>query len=404
MFKLDSLSPKTLAKRDTILIILSLFQAIPFTFLVTPLQILLLSHGASSHTIACSAIALAPYSLKFIWSPAIDKIIQHGYDYQRLMMIANSLIAALFVIMAQLIDHTHCVLVCCFIMAVASATNDEVMDAYSATAFTAELQPKVISMRVLGYRLGMLATMLVSWLAYNGSWSAVLTGLSLLILLISLPVIGALPTCRKRIHSTKLDWLAPLKNVQANAPRGLMTLLTSRIGELWIYAALTVYLIKYYHWSENQVVWSLQFFGVIASIIGTRLASKYINISKIYESMRLLSIAFFLCCLLLLTTLILHQDAWIFLVIMFYEVIFGMKAVNCQLLFYTCIDNTHPSYSCSLFNALSTSPRLLFPPFIAIILQSNNWVLFFQVGIFFSLLSYMMTLPATTKYLHLTKK
>ncbi len=376
-----------LKKEKTSLLILSLFQAIPFTFLITPLQLLLLAKNADHHTLAWSAIAVAPYSLKFIWSPLIDHLSSQGIDYRRMMMVTSSLIASLFILIACMINDIKFILLFSFLLGFASATFDEIMDGYSSSTFPKLQQTKILSVRMIGYRLGMLSTVLISWLAYHNNWQSILLSLSLLLLIVKLPLIGFLPFCSTQKVGKKIDWLSPIKFAQKVAPKGLATIVTFRLGELWLHSALAIFLIKHLHWHETEVIWSLQFFGVLASIGGTILASQYLSIESLHKHMRHLALMFLLCIVLFASTLSIKSTIWIYTLILFYEVLHGMKSLACQLLFYKCMDPEYPSYSYSLFNSLSTLSRVLFPPLIHIVLTTNNWLLFFEVGIILTLIS-----------------
>lgn len=181
-------------RRVQVLGLLSLSSGMPLGFVFTTLQIFLRGAGVDLKTIgALSAVSL-PWSVKFLWSPLIDRFAPGWPGRRRSWVLISQLaLAAAFGALAayaaaalgpggQLSARSAAIIGALALgVAFLSATQDIALDAYAVEVLRPEEQGPASGLRVMYYRLGMLvagslAVFASQWL----SWPLVFAGLGAL--------------------------------------------------------------------------------------------------------------------------------------------------------------------------------------------------------------------------------
>jgi len=126
-----------------------------------------------------SYVAL-PYSLKFLWAPAIDRIdvpvLARRLGRRRAWMIATQGATALCLVLMAFSDprdHLALLGLGAFLVAFCAATQDVVIDGWRIEAAGADMQGILAATSNLGYRLGLItAGAGALFIAASGGWSA----------------------------------------------------------------------------------------------------------------------------------------------------------------------------------------------------------------------------------------
>lgn len=150
-------------------------SGLPLVLTQSTLQAWMRSAGVDLKTVGLFALAGLPYTLKFVWSPLMDRYRPPFLGRRRgwilLMFLA---ILALLGCLAQSDPHTHLRGMAMLAMGVAfcSASADINVDAYRTELLPGKLLGPGTSLHITGYRLGMvvaggLALILADWLPWR---------------------------------------------------------------------------------------------------------------------------------------------------------------------------------------------------------------------------------------------
>jgi PAT family beta-lactamase induction signal transducer AmpG len=187
-------------KRIQILGLLSISSGMPLGFVTNTLQIFLRGAGVDLKTLGVAQLVSAPWSLKFLWSPLVDRFALRWPDRRRSWVVASqlALAAALgvlgaFVGVALVRDAATGreilspgavwpIVGLVLVFVILSATQDIALDAYAVEVLEPEEHGPASGLRIMWYRIGMvvagaLAVFLSEWLP----WPAIFGGLGALL-------------------------------------------------------------------------------------------------------------------------------------------------------------------------------------------------------------------------------
>ena len=112
-------------------------QMVPSSFLMTALQVIMREGQYSLATIGLLNLVRVPWTIKFLWSPFVDRHCVTVRDYKR-TIIATELIYAVALLATGLINvrsEIMLVVILAFISMLASATQDIATDALAILSF-----------------------------------------------------------------------------------------------------------------------------------------------------------------------------------------------------------------------------------------------------------------------------
>ena len=171
---------------------LYLARAIPATFLMTALQVTMRQHHIGLATIGLLSLTRLPWSLKFIWTPLIDRHCVTVGDFKKLL-ISTELVFALAIIIVGLLDVSNnlmliiaLVLLSTFCASIQNVTNDTL----AVNAFHRGDHSAVTSMKSMGRYVGrMLGGGFFIIILHQYGWHIVVPLLGFLAILLVLPII-----------------------------------------------------------------------------------------------------------------------------------------------------------------------------------------------------------------------
>ncbi|VUT24171.1 MAG: muropeptide transporter [Candidatus Methanolliviera sp. GoM_oil] len=148
-------SPKKLLT----LTVLYFTQGLPFGFFVHYLPIYLRRQGVSLEEIGWLGLLALPWSLKFLWSPLVDKYYLPRLGRRRSWIIPMQFLMGLSVVLCLPFDfdeHLRLFLVFIFLLNLFSATQDIAVDGFAVDILRPEERGLGNSAQVAGYKLGMI--------------------------------------------------------------------------------------------------------------------------------------------------------------------------------------------------------------------------------------------------------
>lgn len=157
--KAKKMLASALSGRMLAILILGFSSGLPLLLIGGTLKAWLHDEGLDLTTIGFFALVGLPYTLKFVWSPLLDRYVPPFLDrrrgwivvFQVLLLLSFALIA--FVHPAQ---HTLLLGGLCILVAFFSASQDIAIDAYRREILSDEEMGFGFSLGITGYRLGML--------------------------------------------------------------------------------------------------------------------------------------------------------------------------------------------------------------------------------------------------------
>ena len=147
-------------RRMLVMILLGFSSGFPLLLVFGTFNLWLKDAGVSLAAIGLFSLAKTPYSLKWVWSPLVDRVKlplfnRLGRRRGWALFAQLGLIAALWgmAVTNPALNPVH--MACfAFLMTIASATQDIVLDAYRIESFSNREQGAGVAVFVLGYRLG----------------------------------------------------------------------------------------------------------------------------------------------------------------------------------------------------------------------------------------------------------
>jgi RhtX/FptX family siderophore transporter len=134
-------------------------QGLPFGFFTQALPFLLRHQGASLSAIGFSSLLAAPWALKFLWAPVVDRHHHPALGRRRswilpLQLCASAVLAAIAATSA--IEHLPFLLAAVLLINLLSATQDIATDGLAVDMLAPHERGLANGVQVAGYRVGMI--------------------------------------------------------------------------------------------------------------------------------------------------------------------------------------------------------------------------------------------------------
>ncbi|MDE3059602.1 MAG: AmpG family muropeptide MFS transporter [Pseudomonadota bacterium] len=260
-------------------------SGLPLALTASTLGVWLTESGVSKAAIGLFAAAATPYALKFLWSPLIDGMPFPGLSKllgrRRGWLVATQLALAGTLVLLGLADpaiNPWLTAVMALLVAIASASQDIVIDAYRVEILKPEQQGAGAAAAVLGYRLGMIASSAGAlYLAAYAGWTiaywlmAALMGIGMVAVLLS-PEPNKIRESEKSdfLHWMRAHVLEPFTDFMQR-PHWLVILLfiiLYKLGDAFMGVMTNPFLIDI-GFTKEQIASIVKLYGVIATIIGS---------------------------------------------------------------------------------------------------------------------------------------
>jgi PAT family beta-lactamase induction signal transducer AmpG len=176
---------------------LGLASGLPLALVLSTLSIWLTEQGVSRTAIGLFAMVGTPYALKFLWSPLIDQLplpfFTKIFGRRRGWLIFAQICLAVSLVFLGATNpaiNPFATALCAFLVAVASASQDIVIDAYRVEILEEKQQGAGAAVIVFGYRIGMLISGAGAlFLAQYAGWFITYLSMAVLVCVGSLTVL-----------------------------------------------------------------------------------------------------------------------------------------------------------------------------------------------------------------------
>lgn len=149
-------------------------QGLPSGLLAKALPPLLREQGVSLSAIGLTGLLAAPWAMKFLWAPFVERTGTRRHWLLALNAITLALMAALAMrdFSVWVGDAFVALLILLFALNLVAATQDVVTDGLAVSRLTASLRGIGNSLQVIGYKIGMtLGSAALLWLVAHWGWS-----------------------------------------------------------------------------------------------------------------------------------------------------------------------------------------------------------------------------------------
>jgi PAT family beta-lactamase induction signal transducer AmpG len=153
-------------------------SGLPLALTASTLSTWLADVGIDLKTIGIFSLVGLPYAIKFVWSPLLDSlpcpVLTRRLGRRRGWILATQMMVMVLIAGSGQINPTEATIAfacCVFGIAIASASQDIVIDAYRVEILPVELQGAASAMSTFGYRMAMLVSGAGAlWLSDHVSW------------------------------------------------------------------------------------------------------------------------------------------------------------------------------------------------------------------------------------------
>jgi PAT family beta-lactamase induction signal transducer AmpG len=166
--------------RVLIVMFLGFASGLPLALSGSTLSVWLVERGVDLGTIGLFSLVGLPYTFKFIWAPLVDALdiplLSRLLGRRRGWLVFSQLLLVAAILFLAVQDPTHAIGLVTFgavLVAIASATQDIVIDAFRVESLNTDEQAAGMAGYVAAYRIGMLVSgagvlVLVAWLESIG--------------------------------------------------------------------------------------------------------------------------------------------------------------------------------------------------------------------------------------------
>ena len=167
-------------------------QYIPMTFIMTALQVTMRQDHYSLSAIGLLNLVKLPWQFKFLWSPFIDRHCLTSRDFKRAIIFSET-VYALSVILIGFLDLGHdlyLVLALVFISMLASATQDNITDAFAILSFDKSERGNLNGWRSMGrYAGSFVGSGVLIMMLHSYGWKVIFPCLGFFTFILAVPLI-----------------------------------------------------------------------------------------------------------------------------------------------------------------------------------------------------------------------
>ncbi len=386
-------------------------SGLPLALTAGTLQAWLTVAGLDLRTIGIVTLVGLPYTLKFLWSPLMDRFVPPWLGRRRGWMVATQLgliagIAAMAVTGPA--DAIWALSVLAIAVAFLSASQDIAFDAYRADVLLARERGIGAGISVTGYRIAMLISGAVALiLSDHIGWQ------STYLLMASLMLIGVATTLLSPEPSSAITpprtlseavW-GPIREFFSRSPAvGLLLLIVLyKVGDAFAGTLTTAFLIRGVGFSPTEVGVINKGMGLLATLFGALTGGALMARMGLFRALLLFGL---LQAVSNLSFMVLAWTGKSYLVMVsavaFENLSGGMGTAAFVALLMSLCDHRYTATQFALLSALGALGRVFVGPPSGYLVETVGWVVFFFItflaalpglGLLWRLRDYLNTQP-----------
>ncbi|MCX8027789.1 MAG: MFS transporter [Thermodesulfovibrionales bacterium] len=384
------------SKKMVVMLFLGFSSGLPLALSGATLQAWLTVSGIDIKTIGLYSVIGIPYTIKFLWSPLMDRYIPPFFDRRRGWIAICQVLLALCIGILGFQEPANALLLVgllALFLAFASASQDIVIDAYRTDILESQERGLGSAVFVLGYRIGMLvsgalALILSDRIGWNKTYFVMSTIMALTLLFTYLaprpPKVTAPP------RSIKEAVIGPLKDFFSKnlAVVFLLLIVLYKLGDAYLGTLTTAFLIRAVGFTPTDVGAINKGFGLVSVIIGSLIGGAMMVRVRLFHALLLFGILQAFSNLSFILLDIFGKDyALMVFVIAFENLAGGMGTSAFVALIMSLCNVRFSATQYALLSSLSSLGRVLIAPTSGFVVESIGWSGFF-------VMTFLISLPA----------
>jgi len=372
--------------RVAVVLFLGFSSGLPLALTGGTLQAWMAVEGVDIHTIGIFTLVGLPYTLKFLWSPLMDRFVPPWLGRRRGWMAATqlALMAGIALMGALAPRHAPLALAALALMvAFASASQDISLDAYRADVLREKERGVGAAVSVLGYRLAMLvsgalALILSDQIGWHGTYWLMA---GLMAVGIAATLLGPEPEFNAAPPRTLGDavW-GPLREFfsRRGALALLLLIVLYKLGDAFAGTLTTVFLIRGAGFTATEVGVINKGMGLAATIGGALFGGALMVRLGLYRALLMFGLlqAVSNLSFMLLAAVGKNYEVMV-LAVAFENVTGGMGTAAFVALLMSLCDHRFTATQYALLSALAAIGRVFVGPPSGFLAESLGWVVFF---------------------------
>jgi PAT family beta-lactamase induction signal transducer AmpG len=389
---------------------IGLISGFPLMLTITVLQAWVASAHVSLVNIGLITLVGLPYTYKFIWAPFLDKyrfpIFRCTHRRKSWMLVCQICLAMVIFGMAFLSPEHHLWLIAVLAVSVAvfSATQDIVIDAYRTEYLLPDERGLGSAAFIFAYRLatliagglGLIFADKFGWQCYFLCMSAVMVA--------GVIVVFYLPATRESFneaHGFFDIFMRPFKAFlkQKMAITILIFIIIYKFGDAFTQSLGTTFFLRELHLSLSQVGVLYKTVGFFSTIIGAYLAGFLLPSLGLYRALLIFGLLQAFANLAFVALAMYGAVPWLVVVAVFLDLgASGMATVALVAYLMALCDIRYTAAQFALFTAIMSVGRVGAGPLASVVVSHWGWVVMFILGFLLSLPS-LCLLPKLRKTL-----
>ena len=395
-----------LEKKMLITLSMGFVSGVPLLLTITLLQAWLTDEGISKSTIGLFALVGLPYSLKFIWAPIFDYFTISKLGRRRGWLLVTQILLIISIIalgMGNPALNAWNVALLATLVAISSASQDIVIDAYRRESLTDEEQTIGASAYVLGYRIGALAAgagglILADYMSYQMVYAI----MSMIMLYgVFITIIADEPKQNNAPSNFTESVIGPFteffgrhvstNNITADRFKYLTPILILsfillyKIGDTMAHSLSTNFYLET-GFTKTEIGSVVKFFGLFATLIGAFIGGLLSLKIGLYRSLIIFGIFQAIATLGFAVLASAGDFIYLLMIVVSLENLAAGMGYTAYLAFIANMTNRgFTATQFALMTALMSLPRTLFSSYSGFLVEELDWELYF---IFCSLIAF----------------
>jgi PAT family beta-lactamase induction signal transducer AmpG len=374
------------SRHMAVMVLLGFASGLPLPLTSGTLQAWLTIAGTDLRTIGIFSLVGIPYTIKFLWSPLMDRFVPPWLGRRRGWIILTQLILMIGIGIMGVISPRHAPLMLAtlaFIVAFTSASQDIVSDAYRTDVLPAVERGVGVAVFLTGYRIAMLvAGALALILSEHMGWQ------NTYLLMAGLMVIGMLGALVGQEPDSKIVppksleeaiW-GPLKDFFSRrlALIFMLLIILYKLGDAYAGTLTTAFLLRGVGFTPTEVGTINKGMGLIATIIGALFGGTLMIKLGLYRSLMAFGI------LQMVSNLSFMVLAWtgknyfmMIFAIAFENLAGGMGSTAFVALIMALCNKSYSATQFALLSSIAALGRVFISPSAGYVVEFTGWATFF---------------------------
>ncbi len=408
-------------RRMMAMMLLGFSSGFPLLLVFGTLNLWLKDSGVPLTMIGLFSLAKTPYSLKWLWSPIVDRVnlpFFKRFGRRRGWALFTQIWLMLAIWGMALTNPAQSVMamaVWAFIMTFASASQDIVLDAYRIESFSNREQGAGVAVFVLGYRIGTLFSGAGAlFMASVMSWEDVYKIMSAGAIVGMITILCSKEPEKERHYKEKKvrgTWAQRVSQFMEKAVHAPLADFIKRPNWLWVLLFIFCYRMSdayigpmaypFYDdlgFTKKEIAAVVKVFGVIATIVGTLLGGIVVNRLGIVKALFICGVLQGVSNLVFVVQAYAGHDVGVFMVTISIDNIAGGMGTAAFVAYISSLCNVaYTATQYALLSSLMSLARDVFAASSGFLAASVSWSAFF-------ILTTFMAVPGLLILLYLVKK